>query len=320
MPALKDIAAFLAVALLLTMAAACQGQPPAMSTTTPTQTRLNTPTTVQWTATPIPSPHRTATPLAVRAQPTDTAVPKRTTPSPATEQAPTPAQPTARPKATEPPVTDEMTDEPGPPGDPETVMALIASLTQETQDCLPEEIREGRFTPSILELMSARHAQVLTEAANCLSDEEITRLMILPGLAPAGPLPDEQANCIVAGNTGELVRATLPLLNNFAALDAALFAVAAHLTLTATSCVPPENHKDLFLAGTELDRLRCITPTAADAAHLRDRIITEGPQALDNAIQQAQPCLLLYPPAPLIEPLPNCTEEQKESGLPCRLD
>ena len=205
----------------------------------------------------------------------------------------------------------------GQPTDEPNAAPDTTPLTPEQQDCLPEEIREGR---SILEMLNPHEAGIMSQAIACLTDEDITRFLILPGITLGESLPQEQADCIVQPETGAMMRSSLELSGDLIALDAALFSVIAHITLTAAACVPPEQFHKLFLPGTPLDRLKCIVPTAKDAIALFDETLQEGDQPLELAIVQAQPCLLQHPPVMLIEPLPDCTDEQRERGLPCLVD
>ena len=287
------------VVLLASAATACQGGP----TDTP-QERATT----EATPSPSPTPHPTPT---VEPAPAEQSIP-RPTAAPVLNETP---GPTSRE------VTQEPTAEPaglhGQPTDEPKAAPDTTALTPEQQDCLPEEIREGR---SILEMLNPHEAGIMSQAIACLTDEDITRFLILPGITLGETLPQEQVDCIVQPETGAMMRSSLALSGDLIALDAALFSVIAHITLTAAACVPPEQFHKLFLPGTPLDRLKCIVPTAKDAIALFDETLQEGDQPLELAIVQAQPCLLQHPPVMLIEPLPDCTDEQRESGLPCLVD
>lgn len=300
----------LALTLILTLATACQNEP----TATPPSAANTVPTT---TATETATATGTATATATEAIPTPGTAP------PATAE-PTPTQITRAQKATAGPTTTETAGKPatkpGPPAGQLKATSQPAALTPSQQDCLPAELREGTFPNSILEVMSPHHAEIMKQAAACLSDEEIVRTMILPGITSGAPLPQDQANCIASSGTGTMIRTSLSLTHDFKTLDATLFLVTAHLALTAANCVPPDRYGQLFLVGTPFDRLKCITPTAERARALHAETIQKGPEPLEVAIEQAQPCLLQHPPEPLIEPLPECTQKQIDSGLPCRLD
>ena len=309
------------VVLLASAATACQGGP----TDTP-QERATT----EATPSPSPTPHPTPTvepAPAEQSTPRPTAAPvltetpgprsREVTQEPTAEPAGLHGQPTAEPAGLHGQPTAEPAGLHGQPTDEPNAAPDTTPLTPEQQDCLPEEIREGR---SILEMLNPHEAGIMSQAIACLTDEDITRFLILPGITLGESLPQEQADCIVQPETGAMMRSSLELSGDLIALDAALFSVIAHITLTAAACVPPEQFHKLFLPGTPLDRLKCIVPTAKDAIALFDETLQEGDQPLELAIVQAQPCLLQHPPVMLIEPLPDCTDEQRESGLPCLVD
>ena len=294
----RNIAAMLA---LLVMAAACsfnQSQPPTTNVpaTTADPTTITTPAT---TAAPPRSAHTTDKPFPNPHETQPTALP-------------TPAQ-----TPTKPPLTDETTDRPGPPNSAAASDEIIASLPPDEIQCLPEDVRDGRVETSFWRIHSAWHAERLNNSAHCLSDRNIARLMILPEISAQTFLTTVQESCIATSIVGGMIRRTLPHWDDFPTFDAALFAATAHSTLTIELCVPTETFSQLRLVGTELDRLKCITPTPQDAEELHNQIIQNGLSVLDRQIDTAAPCLAQFPPEVLIEPLPNCTQEQIDQGLPC---
>ena len=303
------MALWFTLTLLLALAVACQSE----STDTPKDPGTTQPTPSQESTQPTPSHESTAAPTPT-VKPA-TAVRKstpRATPAVVSTKNPEPAagRGTTGPTGEPPGPHDQPTTQP-------TEAPATTALTAEQQDCLPQEIGDGR---SIMELLSPNQAGILSQAVACLTDEEITRHLILPEITPGQSLPKEQADCIVQPETGAMIRASMTLSDDHATLDAALFSVVAHLTLTAAACVPPEQFHDLFLPGTTLDRLMCIVPTPEQAGILFAQTLENGDDPLNTTIARAEPCLRKHPPEALIEPYPDCTEEQKESGLPCRLE
>ena len=178
-------------------------------------------------------------------------------------------------------------------------------------------MRDGRVETSVLRISSAWHADQLNRYAHCLSDRNIARMMVLPEVSAQTSLTTVQENCIATSLIGGMIRRTLPHWDDFPTFEAALFAAIAHSTLTMELCVPSETFSQLRLGGTEIDRLKCITPTPQDAEELHNQIIQNGPSILDRQIDAAADCLTQFPPEVLIEPLPKCTEEQIDQGLPC---
>ena len=59
------------------------------------------------------------------------------------------------------------------------------------------------------------------------------------------------------------------------------------------------------------------TKETQEDEELHNRIIQHGPSILDQQIDAAAPCMAQFPPEVLIEPLPNCTQEQIDQVLPC---
>ena len=219
-------------------------------------------------------------------------------------------------------VVDEPSDHPGRPHYLAETLEALEALPEDEYECLPEDVRNGDVETSVELLSSAWQAAKLTEAAACLSDESVVRVMIMPALLAEVPLDGGSVDCLVGSGLGSMVRRTLPLGGEFYQLDAALFAALAGLALQAELCMSDEQFALLELRGTELDRLRCIVATPEDAEALLVRILDggpeEGPEAVDEAVELGQPCLLLYPPEPLVEPYAECTGEDREAGALCR--
>ena len=308
----RKIAAMLALSF---MAAACsfgQSQPPATKApaTLAATTAINTP------ATTTASPRAPAPATVANTKPSPgyhASSPKGTHETEAT------ALPNLDPAPTAPLLTDEPTDRPGPPNAAAATAEIITSLPPDELQCLPDDVRDGRVETSVLRISSAWHAERLNRSAHCLSDRNIARLMILPEVSAQTSLTAVQENCIATPTLGGMIRRTLPHWNDFPTFEAALFAAIAHSTLTMALCIPAETFSQLHLGGTELDRLKCITPTPQDAEELHNQIIQNGLSVLDRQIDAAAPCLAQFPPEVLIEPLPKCTQEQIDQGLPCTI-
>ena len=97
------------------------------------------------------------------------------------------------------------------------------------------------------------------------------------------------------------------------------FTAMAGLALNVEQCVNQETMEELRIRGTELKRLKCIVSTPGEAEELLERILEEGPGVLDAVIDEVAPCLRTMPPEPLIEPLPDCTQEEIDAGMPCMI-
>ena len=305
----RKVTALLAMLVMLVMAAACsfdQSQPP--TTNVPATTAA--PTTITTPATTTTSP--SAAPNTAKPSPTS----HDSSPQSPHETEPT-ALPTTAPTPTKPPLTDEPTDRPGPPDSAAATAEIIASLPPDELQCLPDDVKDGRVETSFWRIHSAWHADHMNNYAHCLSDQNIARLMVLPEVSAQTSLTTVQENCIATSIVGGMIRRTLPHWDDFPTFDAALFAAIAHFTLITEICVPAETFSQLRLVGTELDRLKCITPTPQDAEELHNQIIQNGSSVLDRQIDATAPCLTQFPPEVLIEPLPNCTQEQIDQGLPC---
>ena len=291
----RKIAAILALSVMAIACSFDQSRPP----TTNAPATPAAPTTITTPATTTASPS---------AAPTTTDKPApdhhKSSPQSTHETQPT-ALPTPAPAPTEPVLTDEPTDHPGPPNSATATVEIIASLPQDEFQCLPEDVRDGRVETSVFRIHSAWHADQLNHSAHCLSDQNIARLMILPEVSAQTSLTAIQENCIATSTLGGMIRRTLPQWDDFPTFDAALFAAIAHFTLITEICVPAETFSQLRLVGTELDRLKCITPTPQDAEGLHSQIIQNGSSILDRQIDAAAPCLTQFPPEVLIEPLPN---------------
>ena len=289
----RKIAAILALSVMAIACSFGQSQP----------TATNTPATLAVPTAKTPA-MTTASPNA--APTTDKPAPAHHKSSPqGTHEIQPTTPPTPAPAPTEPVLTDERTDHPGPPNSATATVEIIASLPQDEFQCLPDDVRDGRVETSVFRIHSAWHADQLNHYAHCLSDQNIARLMVLPEVSAQTSLTAIQENCIATSTLGGMIRRTLPQWDDFPTFDAALFAAIAHFTLIAEICVPAETFSQLRLVGTELDRLKCITPTPQEAEELHNQIIQNGSSVLDRQIDAAAPCLTQFPPEVLIEPLPN---------------
>ena len=304
----QKIAAMLALSVMAVACSFDQSQPPTTNApaTPAAPTKITTPDTttapprlIPTTDKPAPAHHKSSPQSTHETQPTTLSTPA--------------------PAPTEPPLTDERTDHPGPPNSATATAEIIASLPPDEIQCLPEDVRDGRVETSVFRIRSAWHADRLNHSAHCLSDRNIARLMVLPEVSAQTSLTAVQDDCIATSTLGGMIRRTLPHWNDFPTFDAALFAAIAHFTLITEICVSAETFNQLRLVGTELDRLKCITPTPQDAEELHNQIIQNGSSVLDRQIDAAAPCLTQFPPSMLIEPLPNCTQEQIDQGLPCMI-
>ena len=317
-PHYRLLGATAALMIMGALATACSGPEASPPTrTTPAPTTASAPATER-----AVEPRRPAT-----AERPKTPMPKPTS-APTATAVPTEASPTRTPAPTESPatpngtgeVTEEPSDQPGPPQNGPETAAAIAALTQTERECLDENLQNGRVEMAVLNLMSTWHTDELNRAAACLSDESIVRVMVLPAMAADIELDAQEADCISQSALGGMIRRTLPHGANYPMLDSALFSVVSHMALTAEICTAPDKFQRLRLQDTELNRLKCIVATPEEAETLLADTLARGPQAVSASLKDAEECLAQQPPAVLIEPLPNCTDEQRAQGLPCRIN
>ena len=307
------LAAALALGLGLT---ACSGTDPApTSTAAPAPTP--TPTATAQAATPVPATATTAPTTTVPSS-IPHSVPKTTAPTAGASAGPT-ARPTAETPRPTSHVTDEPTDQPGPPHDGPGTAAAIAALPEHERACLDPDIQAGRIELNVTAIIGALHARMVSEATGCLSNESIMRLMVLPALEDDAALTPEQSACLAHSNSGGLFRSHLGTGDDYTLYQASLFTAMAALALNAERCLDADTLVAMNIPGTELHRLRCIVSTPEQAAALHARTLDLGPSALDQAIDDAATCLASHPPQPLVEPLPNCTQEEIDAGLPCMI-
>ena len=219
------------------------------------------------------------------------------------------------------PPANTVVPKPGddPPQPTDTPPSTTAPPTDAT-DCVPQEIGSGGFEILMDRSIAQQHADALTKAADCLSDKEMIRLVLIPAIDAETDLKPDQVSCLMESNTGGMYRRTLRAGKEDALFQAALFVSMTSLALNARDCLTEEILREMTIKSTEMDRLQCIVSTPEDAETLLDEITGKGPEILNLRIQNARDCLTKYPPEPLIEPLPDCTKEQGEAGLPCRFD
>ena len=201
----------------------------------------------------------------------------------------TPGESTAEPTAPVPEPTPHMarepSDQPGRPGNPEGTLEAIRGLTQQEMDCLPGAVREGRVELSPNVVVGQSHARTLRAVADCISDEAIMRLMVIPSLEEkAGLLSPEEKECLGASNTGRTIRSALLTDGEYPRFSDAMTAAAFGLVINARTCLGNRFLKAVGLDRNDVEQIVCIIRNAPEAERLTNAIVNG-----DDAILEDQP-------------------------------
>ena len=209
------------------------------------------------------------------------------------------------------PVTDEPTDMAGPPANPRTILEIIETLSSPERDCLPPEVQNGRVSLALESVVGTDHARILKKVADCISDEDIVRLMVIPGLQEEITLNQVEKDCLTSDNSGAMVRKALETNGEFPAFTDALFIAVSGTFINIQDCLGEERSQELSVT------LRCIIKDSQEAENLVSAIVDGNDEVLARIEERAKACARMFPPQYLIEP-PECGREGVDLELPCR--
>ena len=229
-------------------------------------------------------------------QETREATPGESTPSEFVETATPVPEPT-------PHMAREPSDQPGRPGNPEGTLEAIRGLTQQERDCLPGAVREGRVELSPNVVVGQSHARTLRAVADCISDEAIMRLMVIPSLEEkAGLLSPEEKECLGASNTGRTIRSALLTDGEYPRFSDAMTAAAFGLVINARTCLGNRFLKAVGLDRKDVEQIVCIIRDAPEAERLTNAIVNGDDAILEDLEEQARDCGLQSDPDAPAEP------------------
>ena len=221
-------------------------------------------------------------------------------------QGTTPAE-SAAPTAPMPEPTHHMarepSDQPGRPGNPEGILEAIEELTQEERDCLPGEVRNGRVELSLNAVVGQRHARTLRAVADCISDEAIVRLMVIPGLEEkAGLLSPQEKECLSASNTGRTVRSALSTDGEYPLFTDAMLAAVLGLVINTRTCLGDRHLKAMGLERNDVEHIVCIIQDAHEAERLTNAFVNGDDAILQDLEERARNCIPQSNPSAPAEP------------------
>ncbi len=307
------IAAF--IAAFTAMSAGCSQADP---TSEPTATIITT-------AAPALSP-ATATPAAT-AMPEGPGTEAPEPPTAAPEQSPAAAGNRAPPEApagepdgrteTGSQLTEEPSDQPGRPSNQEDLLDAIRALTPEERDCLPPDVRDGWVSLELDSVVGTHHARILKQVADCVSDEDIVRLMIIPVMEEEIALTPEEKECLAAGNSGRMVRKALETDGEYPVFTDALFVAIAGTFINTQDCLGEERSKQMDISQELAAIIRCIVQDAQGAERLTTAIVEQNEEVMAELEKRVMECAQQFPPQQLVEP-PECGREGVDPGAPCR--
>ena len=201
------------------------------------------------------------------------------------------AEPTAPLPEPTPYLAREPSDQPGRPGNPEGILEAIRGLTQEERDCLPAEVRDGRVELSLDTVVGQSHARTLRAVADCVSDEAIVRLMVIPSLEEeAGMLSPEEKECLTASNTGRTIRSALSTDGEYPVFSDAMFAAVAGLVINARTCLGDQLLKVMGIDQNNVEQIVCIIRDAQEAERLTNAIVNGDDAILEDLEERARDC------------------------------
>ena len=325
-------ATLFAILLITGLAMVASSPGPCQSERKPTVPITVTPTTEGIAATPAteetdtPEPSPAPSPIPTTATPSS----NRTTPGPTTES-PAPASiPTEKAERPTPEAT--ASQPPGPEG-LEELLAAIADLPQEEQDCIPEEILSGTVNPNPTKIQTreysrtleetVEHAHVLKETVACLSDESVTRLMLAPiteNRETGKPVPQEFKECLVKSNSASLLRKATEADTEGNHFIDGIYAAVTGTVANMSQCRNADDEENWTQDERNMmDLVTCFIRTPDEAMEFVDLVIADDQEKLEEMEDRAEECEERLPtPTPSPMEIINCTQEQREQGLPCR--
>ena len=226
---------------------------------------------------------------------------------------------TPEPQPTQTPVelTQEPSDMPGRPVNPQDVTGAIQNLSPEKQECLPPEVRQGQVSLDPDSVVGTEHALALKQVADCLDDEEIVRVMIIPSIEEEFLLTSDEEDCLASGNSGGMIRTALETEGRYPDFTDAIFIAVAGAFINLQDCLGEERAREVGISDGDLDIVRCIVGDPQGAHDLVRAIVTGDQDKSAQLQEQAMGCALQFPPELLIEP-PPCGTEGLEPDDPCR--
>ena len=185
----------------------------------------------------------------------------------------------------------EPSDQPGRPGNPEGILKAISGLTQEERDCLPREVRDGRIELSPDAVVGQSHARTLRAVADCVSDDAIVRLMVIPGLEEkAGLFSPQEKGCLKASNTGRTIRSALSTDGEYPQFSDAMLAAVLGLVINARTCLGDRILKAMGLDRNDAEQIVCIIRDAHEAERLTNAIVNGDDAILQYLEERARDC------------------------------
>ena len=185
----------------------------------------------------------------------------------------------------------EPSDQPGRPGNPEGTLEAIGGLTQEEKDCLPRKVRNGRIELSPDAVVGQNHARTLRAVADCISDEAIVRLMVIPGLEEkAGLLSPQEKECLSASNTGRTIRSALLTDGEYPLFPDAMLAAVLGLVINSRTCLGDRHLKAMGLDWNDVEHIICIIRDAHEAERLTNAIVNGDDAILQDLEERARDC------------------------------
>ena len=269
----------------------------------------------------------TATPESITAPtlfPTEapTAAPTLPPTEPPTRLPATPAAgPAAEPLTKEPtPETSEAAETPGktcrtpsgkcPDDGPENrqdealggIQEMLGDLPQDELACLEEnfptgEVWQGPNMPMPNDLEATR------ALFNCLSDQSIARMMIVPSLQEEGAVSPETAECVAQGPTGGIIRAIVTGQETQEEPEATMgtmLAAMMGMTVVMLDCLSDEEWAERGMEPQDREILRCIN-RQIPMEEMVDAVLRQDMEKLEQLETLTDACAMESQPTSLPE-------------------
>ena len=140
-------------------------------------------------------------------------------------------------------------------------------------------------------MVGQSHARTLRAVADCVSDEAIVRLMVIPSLEDeAGMLSPEEKECLTASNTGRTIRSALSTDGEYPVFSDAMFAAVAGLVINARTCLGDQLLKVMGIDQNNVEQIVCIIRDAQEAERLTNAIVNGDDAILEDLEERARDC------------------------------
>ena len=185
-------------------------------------------------------------------------------------------------------------------GEVKSIEELMAMFPAHEQECLPDAVKQGKDPMAANAEDGPLPEEALMQLMDCLSDESIALVMIIPILEEDGELSQETKDCISNGPTGSLLKkiiteiASMQKSENHEGAAQKFMAMTLGMMLSTTQCLNEEEATRMGMSLQERDALTCITggdpENSTFVEDFMEAMITQDEEALATFENISEEC------------------------------